>query len=330
MKKPLENNIENYEENNKFIKEKDREIKKEKNHLLVVSYITDENISRCWYFFSNILKCEGTSSSIVINYKLEKGKNTYNIGNEFSCYWIGVSNIHYKCIESKNNYTNKIISWIIKLDIGFSIKKTYLIYPITTDNRTLIKLNLELIENDGDDLIDFEKSREYYYELQKSIINKIVNIMDESKECHFIHESFIVHKSRAECWSYILDLNNISKITGDEIGMNFLCNSDPERVGDFWRYQLNKENKIIFIRIKEISKPNKRNTWEYHLETFGADLGILRQEFQIHIIKITDDKSLISFLIEYKEKITKSIYDYKKLKFKENTLKIKDYINNIK
>ena len=53
----------------------------EKKDLLVVSYVSEENIDRCWIFFSDILKCEGSPSNIVINYKLDKGNNTYTIGN---------------------------------------------------------------------------------------------------------------------------------------------------------------------------------------------------------------------------------------------------------
>lgn len=324
----------NSEENNKNDK-KEKELGKieknydEKNHLLVVSYITDENIKRCWTFFSDILKCEGNPSNIVINYKLDKGKNTYIIGNEFSCYWIGVSNIHYKCIDSKNNYGIKKIGWIITLDIGFSIRKTYYIYPITSDNRTLIKLNLELIRTENEEPIDFEETREYYYHLQNSIINKIIKVMDESKEYHFIYESFIVKKSQPICWKSILNINNISKITYEEIGHNFICNNDPETIGAFWRCELKNEKKIIFIRIKNISKPKKRNTWKYYLETFGTELGIIRQECQAHIIKINENTCQITILIEYKEKINKKVYDYKMLKLKEICQKIKDYINNL-
>ena len=50
------------------------------------------------------------------------------IGNEFSCYWIGISNIHYKCIESKNDYGIRRIGWIIDLDIGFSIRKKNILF----------------------------------------------------------------------------------------------------------------------------------------------------------------------------------------------------------
>ena len=323
-------NSEDINKNDKKEKQKNKknEKDKEKNHLLIVSYITDENINRCWTFFSDILKCEGNPSNIVINYKLDKGKNTYIIGNEFSCYWIGVSKIHYKCIESKNNYGIKKIAWVIKLDIGFSIRKSYFIYPITNDNRTLIRLNLELIGTENEDPIDFEETREYYYHLQNSIINKIIKVMDESKEYHFIYESFIVEKNQLLCWKTILDINNLSKIACNEIGFNYICNKDPESIGSFWKCELKKE-KIIYIRIKNVSKPKKRNTWKYHLETFGTQSGIISQECHIHIIKINENICQITILIEYKEKINKNVYDYKMIKMKKICQKIKEYINNL-
>jgi hypothetical protein len=301
----------------------------EKNKLLVVSYITDENIERCWSFFSDILKCQGTASNIVINYKMDKGKNTFIIGNEFSCYWIGISTIHYKCIESKNNFGIRKIAWIIKLDIGFSIRKTYFIYPITNDDRTLIKLNLELIGEENQEPMDFEETREYYYKLQYSIINKIINIMDESKEYNYLHESFIVQKSQNICWNYIININNISQATSGEIGYKFICNGDPETIGVFWRCEINGENKVVFIKVKNISKPKKRNTWKYQLETFGTELKIIRQELLIKITKINNETSQISFLIEFKEKINKINYDYKKKKLNEIIQKIRMSIYNL-
>ena len=321
--KSLVNNIINYNQKNIISKQN------EKNKFLVVSYITEENIERCWLFFSDILKCQGTASNIVRNYKLDKGKNTFIVGNEFSCYWIGISKIHYKCIESKNYYGIRKISWIIKLDIGFSIKKTYFIYPITNDDRTLIKLNLELIGAEMQEPMDFEETREYYYKLQYSIINKIINIMDESKEYHYLHESFIVQKSQNICWNYIINIKNISQVTSGEIGYKFICNGDPETIGSFWRCQIKEPNKIVFIKVKNISKSKKRNTWKYQLETIGTELEIIRHELIIKITKINNETSQISILIEFKEKINKKNYDYKKKKMNKTIQKIKNSINNL-
>lgn len=301
----------------------------DKNKLLVVSYITDENIERCWSFFCDILKCQGAASNIVINYKLDKGKNTFIVGNEFSCYWIGISKIHYTCIESKNYYGIRKIAWIIKLDIGFSLRKTYIIYPITNDDRTLIKLKLELMGTENQEPMDFEETREYYYKLQYSIMNKIINLMNESEEYHYLHESFIVPKSQNICWNYIINIKNISKVTSGEIGYKFLCNGDPETIGVFWRCEITDENKIVFIKVKNISKPKKRNTWKYQLETFGIEFKIIRQELLIKITKINNETSQISILIEIKEKINKKYYDYKKQKLKEIVHKIRTSINDL-
>jgi hypothetical protein len=301
--------------------------KKEKKYTLVVSYITEENIDRCWLFFSNIVKVQGTCSNIVINYSFDKGNNTYKIGNEFSCYWIGISKIHYKCVESKNNYGIRKISWIINLDIGFSIRKTYIIYPITGSNMTLIKLNLELMGQSNEPM-DFEETREYYYKLQLTIINKIIKIMDESNEYYFIHESFIANKNHVICWNNIINLQNLIDIANGKKGNKFISNDDPEKVGTFWKYVKEEKKYVIFFKVKTVSKPNKRNTWTYSLETFGAELRITPQEIQINVVKINQDITHISFLIKYKQKINKASCDYKKKKWNEIIKNIKIFINN--
>ena len=300
----------------------------ENNDLLVVSYVSEENIDRCWIFISNILKCVAPSAKIVINYKLDKGSNTYTVGNEFSCYWIGISNNHYKCIESKNSYIIRKISWIINLDIGFSIRKTYLMYPITNDNKTLIKLNLELI-TENNEPINFEETKDYYYQLQYKMINKIIKVMDSSKEYHFIYESFIVNKNQIVCWNNMINLTKLEEVLSGKIGHNFICNGDPEKIGTFWRCELNNEDKLIFIIIKNISKPKKRNTWKYCLETFGTQINNIRQTLEINIVKINNETSQISILIKYLEKINKELYDYKKERIKEVIPIIKTFINNL-
>ena len=310
------------------IKEKKITNKKDKNYLLVVSYITEENIDRCWLFFSDIIKVQGTASNIVINYVLDKGNNTFKIGNEFSCYWIGISKIHYKCVESKNNDGIRKISWIITLDIGFSIRKTYIIYPITNNNMTLIKLNLELI-NQSNEPMDFEETREYYYKLQFTIINKIIKIMDESNEYFFIHESFIANKNYLTCWKNIINMQNLIDIAYGKKGNKFICNGDPEKVGTFWKYEKEDKKYVVFFKVNNVTKPNKRNTWKYSLESFGTELKIAQQEININVVKINQNTTHISFLIKYKQKINKAASDHKRKKWNGVIKNIKTFINNV-
>ena len=67
----------------------------------------------------------------------------------------------------------------------------------------------------------FEETKDYYYHLQYKIINKIIKDMEESKEYHFIYESFIVKKDQIICWNNIISLKKIEEVTSGNIGHNF-------------------------------------------------------------------------------------------------------------
>lgn len=326
MKSLKTSEIKENKNNNDFEKDK---IEKHltNNQLLVVSYITEENINRCWLYFSNVLKCEGPQN-IVKDYTLIKGNNTFKIGNEFSCYWIGISKIYYKVIESKNSYGIRIIGWLIDVDIGFSIRKKYIIYPITNDNKALIKLNLELIGSESHEPINFEETRDYYYKLQYTIINRIIKVMQSSIDYQFIQESFIVKKNNIICWNNIVNLHNLCKAFFKEIENKFTCNGDPEKVGTFWRCDLINKQKSVFFKVKYCSKPKKRNTWKYCIETFGTNLDIIRQELEISLTKINENNTQISFLKIFKEKINKNTYDLERKQMNKILQKMKIYLNN--
>lgn len=306
--------------------EKYKKQKEDKNSSLSISYLSNENIDRCWFFFSDTKLLEEIAPDILINYKLDKGKNIFNIGNEFSCYMIGISKIHYKCIESKNNYNIKSISWIISLDCGISVRKTYLIYPVTFDNKTLIKLKFEIIQPDDNEPIEFEETRDYYYQLQYSIINKLIKAMNESNKYHFIHESFISNMDFLKCWKTMLNFNYLSSITSFDIGHNFICNGDNQKIGNFWKCNLKNYKKVVYFRIKNIKNNKKRNKWTYCLETIGTSLEVIRQQIEISITKINNNSNQISIIIIFNDNIDRNIYEYKKKKLNDTIKKIKTFI----
>ena len=300
----------------------------EKNNSLFVSYISDENINKCWLIFSDIILCLNTQNDIVINYKMDKGKNTYTIGNIFSCYWIGISKMHYKCIESHNDYGIKKISWIICSDIGISLRKTYTLYPITSNNKTLIILKLELICTENYQPINLDETKDYYYSLQHSIINKTINLMNESPKFFYMQESFIAKKNIEICWKEMTNFNILSRITNENIGQNFVCKGDPNTIGTFWKCYLKKINQNIYFKVKNVKKNKKRNKWVYCLETFGVEFTHTKQKIEIAITKIKSNSCQISILIKFKENLDKTIYADKKNRFRENMKKIKSYINS--
>ena len=304
-------------------------MKAEKSPCLSLSHISDHNINRCWLFFSDVILCQEISNNIVINYKFDKGNNTFKLGNEFSAYLIGISNIHYKCIESKNNYNMRKISWIIFFDIGFSIRKTYLIYPISSINKALVKLKLELITSDSPKPVHFEETSDYFCKLQSSIIDKIVNLMEHSSKFLFIQESFIANLSREKCWDIMINFNKLSELNMGKIGQNFEYKGDKEKIGTFWKCYLPNIKKNVYFKVKSVKKSKKRNKWIYCLEAFGAEMHILRQELEISVTKINQNTCQISILIKFNEHTDKNYLNYKKQKLIEFIKRIKIYLNKI-
>ena len=69
--------------------------KKESSFLFSTSLIFDENIDKLWLHLKD-LSAETKIVDFLDNFKLIKGENTWTSLNNFSLYWIGVSNIEIK------------------------------------------------------------------------------------------------------------------------------------------------------------------------------------------------------------------------------------------
>ena len=64
--------------------------------LFSTSLIFEENIDKLWLYLKD-LSAETKNIEFLDNFKLIKGENTWTIGNIFSLYWVGVSNIEIIC-----------------------------------------------------------------------------------------------------------------------------------------------------------------------------------------------------------------------------------------
>jgi hypothetical protein len=316
-----------YQVSKNTIPKKTKSIKPLKSKSLSNSYIAEEDPNRCWFFFSNILLCQKSLSKILIDYKMDKGNNTYKIGNEFSCYLIGLSKIHYKCIESKNNDYKKIISWIMNIDIGFLIRKQYSIYPISNNNSSLIKGVLEIIQPDNDESVYFADNKEYFYENQNSIMLHKIKLMTESLENRYIQESFIAKCDFETSWKTIINFQLLSEIVSGKIGERFQCNGNPEKVGSFWKCYLKDLDRIVYFKVIKIVKNKKRNRWIYRLKMVGVGINMIKHELEINLTKINKNSNQISILIIFNDFISKQLYDCAKSSFIEIMKKIKSFIN---
>ena len=70
----------------------------ENSFLFSVSLIFNENIDKLWLYLKD-LSAESKNVDFLDNFKILKDKNTWTVGNKFSIYWIGVSNIEFICVS---------------------------------------------------------------------------------------------------------------------------------------------------------------------------------------------------------------------------------------
>ena len=120
--------------------------------LFSTSLIFEENIDKLWLYLKD-LSAETKNIEFLDNFKLIKGENTWTIGNIFSLYWVGVSNIEIICVSTSVSRMKKKIKWKFICDIGISYYKTMILYRISTDDKTLVKLNFYRCEENR--LVDF-------------------------------------------------------------------------------------------------------------------------------------------------------------------------------
>ena len=153
-------------------------IKKEGSFLFSTSLIFDENIDKLWLFLKD-LNLETKIIEFLDNFKLVKGVNTWTAGNLFSLYWVGVSNIEVKCISSFSSRMKKKIKWKFRCDIGISYFKTMILYRITNEDKTLVKVIVTRCEKNK--LIDFSPQMNYYANLQYQILD--MQKANEHKKC---------------------------------------------------------------------------------------------------------------------------------------------------
>ena len=140
---------------------------KEDSFLFSTSLIFDENIDELWLYLKD-LSTETKNIEFLDNFKMIKGENTWTIGNVFSLYWVGVSNIEITCISLNVTRMKKKIKWKFICDIGISYYKTMILYRITSDDKTLVKLIFSRCEKNK--LVDFNPQLQYYLNLQLDIL----------------------------------------------------------------------------------------------------------------------------------------------------------------
>ena len=298
--------------------------KKDSSFLFSTSLIFNENIDRLWLYLRDF-SIETKNSDIVDNFKLIKGDNTWTVGNVFSLYWVGVSNMEIKCISSDITRTRKRIKWKVKCDIGISYHKAINLYRITNVDKTLVKVIITRCENNR--LIDINPQLKYYLNLHHDILHSQSNYLQSIKKDYEIYESYVFDLNYSKVWDFITNLKNVL-IIGPEFFKNIEYNGPYNEVGTFIKINFIDFEKTIFLKIVEYSSPRKKKTYKCRFEAVGTDLKDIPHIIETQLNIIEENKIHLSFFYNFGNKNNKQTINKIEINIKKLINKIIAYIKD--
>ena len=295
---------------------------KESPFLFSTSLIFDENIDKLWLLLKD-LSFETKLTNFLDNFKFIKGDNTWTIGNVFSIYWVGVSNIEIKCISSFVTRMKKKIKWKFKCSIGISYYKSLVLYRITNDNKTLVKVNLSKCEKNN--FVDINPQINYYINLQYDILNFQSNYLQNIKKDKIIYQSCIMDKDYSKMWNFFVDLKNMDKFCPGII-KNIEYKGTYNAIGTFIKFYICHLNKICFYKITKLITSIKRKTYKCLFSAIGTDIGNIPSFIEVQMTIVDKNKTFFSILLNFENKPNMDFVDTFENNINYIINKIKEYI----
>ena len=264
--------------------------------LFSTSLIFDENIDKLWLCFKDI-SFETSNIDFLDDFKYIKGDNTWTVGNKCSLYWIGVSHMTGKCTSITVDRTRKKIKWKFKMDIGISYYKTLILYRITQNGKTLVKICITRTEKKNN-LIDISQSLNYYSNMQYNILLQLSKYLQTIKKDIILYDSCIINKNYLEIWGLISNLKNYSHLISDYMS-NLEFKGSINAIGSFIKYFDTKLKKTVFLKIIVYDISNQKKCWTFTLEAIGTNIVNVPKISEIKLVIIDNNKVQISFLHKF-------------------------------
>lgn len=300
--------------------------KKEENETIVLfstSLIFSQSIDELWLFLRD-LKNDVKLSDKFEKFEFIKGDNTFTLGNIFSFNWIELTQLTFKCIYTKIDRNKKEIKWKIKGKIGILYYKTLILYRITQDSKTLVKViftkkqKKNVISHPNTDY-------NYYSNLAYSCLLKKSLYLNSLYEDVISYESCIINKNYSKVWKFISDLKKLNKFA-PIIGTNYQYNSPNIKIGSFMKFHIKELNITVFMKITEFEGIKKNKSCWIKLETIGSKVDNSPKMIEYKITIINNQITYLSVIHQFYHNIDKNFFNQFSINKKEIIKKYKNLI----
>ena len=217
-------------------------LKKFKSSLVYPDYI-----NRLW----RLLKDKSKILEICTNIKLFDSNKEQQQSNSL------LNNISFLDIVSTNFY--KSVSYVVHLINNTTLNFQFILYPNTSDNSTLLFLELSPYYE--------EENESFFEEIPKRFLEDLFNYLKNNPVFLYEYESIILNCDIVPIWNYIINETNFDQ--------NFLItnkkeyHSELKKVGDTFLYKLN-ENEFKIAKVTKIDRDFVKKQWTFLFNLYNS------------------------------------------------------------
>jgi hypothetical protein len=262
------------------------------------SYIYKHSIERVWEAIKDISKHPYFNKGLS-NVSFIDGKNSYDIGNVFSCKFIFIdfffrvetvfSNDDFKqliwyCIDSTPNH------------VGYHIIIT--LHKVSDDDNTLLFLEL-IFEKEP--LLTIEQ-KQNTDAVRKEMLKNLDVYLDKDVSGLFQYESIIINSSISKVWQSVTNWELLKKLVpfiADEIEYK----GSHSNINTELILKWTKKNAICNLKVTEINNNENDNTWCNTMNCYNGSPKPPLQNIKFCLFKLEQDSVFLEFQHNFFEPI---------------------------
>lgn len=249
------------------------------------SLVFPDYINRIW----KLLKEKTKIIEICLLIKLIITDNPKNSNNSL------LNNI--SCIELETKTFNKSVTYVLILNNNTTINIKFLLYPNTSDNSTLIILELTTFYE--------EQNENYFSKIPKLFLNELINFLKTNPVFLYEYESIILNCDIVPIWDFIINETNYDQ-NFTETNKKVIMHKDLKKKGDIFMYKLN-ENEIKIAKVTKIERDFVKKQWIFMFDLFNTKDDINAEcEVGIFLLITKENNIFLSYNHDFKTPIEQS------------------------
>lgn len=217
--------------------------------------------------------------------KITNGRNTYELGNEFS-YFVNGNKITFITVANKNEINFKSIKWRVKTDF-IQYEYEYILSRCSVEYKTVLEWKVSFSKPVK---MDFEKAldeqSESFLKIDKLLINDPGNLS--------VSESIVIKASRRSIVSILMKLGKISRNCNFCFGsVKYVGPPDKEQTKVYFRYPMFAIEHLFVVEQADFD--NSKYIWTYSMRNLGhlpkESTSLLKLTFRL--IRIGEKKTFL-------------------------------------